>query len=181
MDDVEVRIGPDQNIYVINLTGKEAEAVLKVTEFAARNVFETSVSCVGATICQVGLRDSNGTLVNLIESLRQDGDLSDYLPRIHLSGCPSSCGTHQIGLIGFKGSFKLVEKKPEPAFIISIKGNDKLGKEVFGEALGTILQKDIYPFFKELATELKAKQMSFKDFVAVDNTALLAILNKYIN
>ncbi len=181
MDDVEVRIGPDQNIYVINLTGKEAEAVLKVTEFAARNVFETSVSCVGATICQVGLRDSNGTLVNLIESLRQDGDLSDYLPRIHVSGCPSSCGTHQIGLIGFQGSFKLVEKKPEPAFIISINGNDKLGKEVFGETLGTILQKDIYPFFKELATELKVKQMSFKDFVAVDNTALLAILNKYIN
>ena len=33
------------------------------------------------------------------------------LPRLHISGCPHSCGTHQIGEIGFHGSVKLVDKK----------------------------------------------------------------------
>ena len=33
MDETEVRIGPDETIYVINLTGSEAERVLAVTEY----------------------------------------------------------------------------------------------------------------------------------------------------
>lgn len=63
MKDVELRVTPDESVYIINLTGKEADRLLKITEEdCARNPFETSVSCVGATICQVGLRDSQGML-----------------------------------------------------------------------------------------------------------------------
>ena len=62
MEDVELRIGPDEEIYIINLTGKEAEKILELTSDSARNLFETSVACIGSTVCQIGLRDSQGAL-----------------------------------------------------------------------------------------------------------------------
>ncbi len=180
-DNVELRIGPDQTIYIINLNGDEVNTVLDVTKFGAKNAFETSVSCVGASICQVGLRDSHGMLHDLIYSLRNDGNISDYLPRIHVSGCPSSCGTHQIGKIGFQGSFKLVDKKPEPAFIITINGNDLKDNERFGNQIGTILQVNIYPFFKELGSYLVNNKITFDDLLEKKYEEFNKIISKYIN
>lgn len=178
--EVELRIGPDQSVYVINLSGTEAEEVLKVTNFGAKNIFETSVSCVGSTICQVGLRDSNGLLNSLIAEFRREDSLSDFLPRIHVSGCPSSCGTQQIGELGFQGSFKLIDKRPEPAFILSVCGNDLATKEKFGTPVGTILQTNIYAFLKELALLLKQNSKAFTNFYLEDKEKFDLLLQKYL-
>ncbi len=62
MDEVEMRLAPDETAYIINLTGTEAEKVLAVTMDTAETLFETSVSCIGASICQVGVRDSQALL-----------------------------------------------------------------------------------------------------------------------
>ena len=64
VSDAEVRIAPDETIYIINLTAKEAENVLEATDDGAETLFESSVSCIGATICQVGVRDSQGLFKN---------------------------------------------------------------------------------------------------------------------
>ncbi|MFQ8833821.1 MAG: nitrite/sulfite reductase, partial [Ruthenibacterium lactatiformans] len=101
----------------INLTAEEAQAVLAVTEDGARDLFESSVACVGAATCQQGVRDSQSTLKMLVEAMRREGFSDGILPRIHISGCPSSCGTHQIGTLGFRGGVKLVDKKPMPAYM----------------------------------------------------------------
>ena len=60
MKDAELRIGPDETVYVVNLNGSEAVKVEAATEDGAQNLFETSVSCIGSSICQIGLRDSQG-------------------------------------------------------------------------------------------------------------------------
>ena len=54
-------------------TGDEAKKVLDATDDGAETLFETSVSCIGATICQVGLRDSQGLLHKVIEAEREAG------------------------------------------------------------------------------------------------------------
>ena len=51
---MEIRLAPDETAYIINLTGTEVEKVLEATPDSAETVFETSVSCIGASICQVG-------------------------------------------------------------------------------------------------------------------------------
>ena len=56
MDGVELRVAPDETVYIINCTGAEAEKVLAVTDDGAANLFETSVACIGSSICQVGVR-----------------------------------------------------------------------------------------------------------------------------
>lgn len=68
--DAEWRVGPDETMYCINLTAEEAQAVLAVTEDGARDLFESSVACVGAATCQQGVRDSQSTLKMLVEAMR---------------------------------------------------------------------------------------------------------------
>lgn len=160
---VELRLAPDETAYIINLTGDEAKKVLELTEDSAKSVFETSVSCIGASICQVGVRDSQALLAACVDAVRKAEIPDGALPQIHISGCPSSCGTHQIGAIGFRGGVKAVDKKPQPAFILYVNGNDYQGKETMGRELGAILETAIPDFLVKLG---KTVAESGKDFAA---------------
>ena len=179
MEETEIRLAPDETMYVINLTGPEAAAVLQVTEDGAKTEFDYSVSCIGSTICQVGLRDSNGLLHTCVEAVREAGIPDGALPRIHISGCPSSCGTHQIGAIGFNGSTKRTEDGPQPAFMLHLGGNDRQGQERMGEQLGAVLQKDVPAFLIEVGQAVAASGQSFAEWIA-DDSAFRQIAEKYI-
>lgn len=162
MEQVELRLAPDETVYIINLTKEEAELVLKATEDGARTLIESSVACIGSSICQQGLRDSQGMLREILE---QTAHLKDgSLPRIHISGCVSSCGTHQIGTIGFHGGVKRVDNETCPAFTIHVNGQEEEGKEQFGESLGVMLQREIPTFMKELGETVEASGLSFADW-----------------
>ncbi len=136
MEGTELRISPDSAIYIINLDGDEAVRIRDITEGGAVNAFESSVSCIGSTICQIGLRDSNGTLKAMVDAVRDAGIPADALPRFRISGCASSCGAHQVGVIGLKGASKVVDGKPVPVFDITVNGCGLQGKERFGDAVG---------------------------------------------
>ena len=47
------------------------------------------------------IKRSQGLLHKVIEAEREAGLKDGSLPKIHIAGCMSSCGTHQIGEIGF--------------------------------------------------------------------------------
>ena len=131
------------------------------TRCANESLFETSVSCIGASICQIGLRDSQELLLSCVKAVR-DAEIPDgALPQIHISGCPSSCGTHQTGEIGFRGAAKSVDGKVHPAFVLYINGCQTQGNESMGKEIGTILQKDIPEF---LVTLGKTVALSGQDF-----------------
>ena len=164
MDQAEIRIAPDEKLYVINLTGAEAQKILKITEDSAKTEFEASVACIGASICQVGLRDSQKMLAELVAASREWEYEDGVLPKIHISGCPSSCGTHQIGRIGLRGAMKKVEGKPQPAFVLTVNGSDKEGKERFGEQIGTVTEAEIPVFLKELGKEISDAGMKFDEW-----------------
>mgnify|MGYP000579836302 CR=1 FL=1 len=147
--------------YIVNLTGKEAEKILELTKDGAESLFETSVSCIGASICQIGLRDSQELLLSCVKAVHEAEIPDGALPQIHISGCPSSCGTHQTGEIGFRGAAKSVDGKVQPAFVLYINGCQTQGNESMGKEIGTILQKDIPEF---LVTLGKTVALSGQDF-----------------
>ena len=180
MEAVEVRIAPDETIYVINRTAQEAERVLAVTADGAANLFETSVSCIGSTICQIGVRDSQGLLVKIIEEVRKHDFADGVLPRIHISGCTSSCGTHQIGTLGFHGGVKRVNDVVEPAFTFHVNGCDAEGQERFGEQWGMMLEKEIPAFFVELGEAVQAEDTTFEQWFAQEPEKLRKIADKYL-
>lgn len=179
-DQAEVRIAPDETIYIINLTGKEAEKVLAVTEDGAQNLFESSVSCIGATICQVGARDSQGLLAKIIETVRPYNFADGVLPRIHISGCTSSCGTHQIGTLGFHGGAKRIDNVAEPVFTLHVNGCDQQGQEMFGEAWGVMKESDIPTFFVELGTTIQGTGKTFDSWFHDTPEGLKKIADQYL-
>lgn len=163
MEEVELRLAPDESVYIINLTGEEAEQVLEVTGDSAESVFETSVSCIGAGICQMGLRDSQALLKACVKAVREAELPDGALPQIHISGCPSSCGTHQTGAMGFRGAVKVVDKKPFPAFVLYVNGCSIQDREMMGQELGTMLESEIPAFLVKLGETVAA---SGEDFAA---------------
>ena len=180
MEQVSLRVAPDETMYIINLTAEEAQKVAAVTDDGARTLFETSVACIGSSICQIGLRDSQGLLRTLVETARKENFADGVLPRIHISGCTSSCGTHQIGVLGFHGASKPVDKKPEPAFNFFVGGEDLQGEERFGQRLGAMLVEDIPVFLTELGRTVTASGLSFQDWFPANREALIEMANKYI-
>lgn len=179
MDQVELRLSPDEGAYIVNCTGEEAQKILEITKDSARDTFETSVACIGASICQIGVRDSQRLLAALVEAAREWNFADGVLPQIHISGCPSSCGTHQIGSIGFRGGMKKVDGKPESAFVLFVNGNDREGEERFGEQLGTILETEIPDFLKELGQAVSESGMRFQEWYRGNEGRLKEIAKKY--
>ena len=180
MPQVELRIAPGGTLYIINLTGREAQAVLAATEDGANTPFEASVCCIGASICQQGVRDSQALLAEMIAAVREAGLPADALPMVHVSGCPSSCGAHQVGALGFQGCVKLVDKKPQPAFNLLVFGEERQGEERLGEAVGAMLQTDIPAFMVELGLTVAASGQPFEAWLSGHREELLALAGRYI-
>lgn len=180
MEEAELRIAPDETLYIINLNGEEAKKVLSVTSDGAKTLFETSVACIGSTICQVGLRDSQGLLAAIIQEVDAHNFADGVLPRIHISGCPSSCGTHQIGQLGFRGASKKVDGKMQPAFAFFVNGYDGQGEERFGEEWGIMTAEDIPHFFVDLGEEISRQDMTYDEWFEKKPEDLRKIAEKYL-
>lgn len=164
MKDVEIRLAPDETMYIINCTADEVKKVLDITADGAADIFETSVACIGASICQVGVQDSQRLMNTLVEASRTWNYENGVLPKIHISGCPSSCGTHQIGAIGFRGGMKVIDGERKNAFVLFINGCEKQGKEHLGKEVGTMLEKDIPEFIKETGKAVSEAGMKFDEW-----------------
>ena len=179
MEDVEIRLTPDEGLYVINCNAGEAKQVLDLTADGANTLFETSVACIGNAVCQVGLRDSQALLHDCIEAVRKENFADGVLPRIHISGCPSSCGTHQIADIGLRGAVKQTSDGPKPAFAIFVGGCDWQGKEALADTDKTIATEDIPRFFVELGKIISSENMTYEEWTASNKECLYKIIEKY--
>lgn len=180
MDAVEIRLAPDETAYIINLTGAEAEKIMAITADTACTVFENSVSCIGASICQVGVRDSQALLRACIKAVREASIPDGALPQMHISGCPSSCGTHQTGAIGFRGAAKSVDGKSQPAFMLFVGGQERQGEEAMGRELGTILETEIPAFLVKLGQTVAASGMDYAEWSAKNPEDIDKIAAEYI-
>lgn len=180
MEAVEMRLAPDETAYIVNLSAGEAEKVLEITKDSAGSVFEASVSCIGASVCQVGVRDSQALLAACVKAVREAGIPDGALPQVHISGCPSSCGTHQTGALGFRGGIKRVDGKPQPGFVLYVNGCEKQGNETMGREVGAILEEKIPEFLVKLGKAVAKSGLSFTEWQEKNPAALDAVAAEYV-
>lgn len=76
---------------------RQAGFIWEVSEF-----HKGAVSCTGNEFCNLAITETKGRLREIISYLEQEM-LWDEPIRIHLNGCPNSCGQHHIGDIGLQG------------------------------------------------------------------------------
>ncbi len=163
----------------MNLTGSEADEIAEITSDGSRTVFEASVSCVGATICQIGLRDSPGLLNGLIEMEREEGFADRILPMIRISGCQNSCAAHQVGTMALCGAPPI---DGEDAFSVFVNGSHILGKERLGEKIGNVKAKDLPELFRTIGrTVTDSKKGSFLEWYRQNPEKLLKVCRPFLH
>ncbi len=180
MDAVEIHLDPDETAYIVNLTAQETKEVIAVTPDHAKTRFEFSVSCIGASICQVGLRDSQSLLAASVKAVEEAGIPDGALPVIHISGCPSSCGTHQTGELGFRGASKKVDGVNTVAFLLVADGVSLQGQEQFAKEIGTIQDTRIPEFLVRLGKAVAETGLDYTAWRKENPGALEKLAEEYI-
>lgn len=181
MEDAEMRLSPDETAYLVNLTGAEAQQLLAVTEDdTAHSLFETSVSCIGGATCQVGMRDSQALLHACVKAVREAGIPDGALPQLHISGCNSSCATHQTGVLSFRGGAKPVGGKPQPAFALFAGGCSRQGGEAMAREVGSILETEVPRFLVELGKAVAASGTDFAAWYGEDPQRVEAVARPFV-
>lgn len=179
--EAEIRMSPDESLYVINLTASEAARVIALTPDSARSKFAESVACIGSEICQQGMGDSQKLLRECFRVMEGEYAACSALPQIYISGCPSSCGTHQTGSIGFRGAVRVINKQPRPAFNLYVSGCAAEGRERFAEDLGVLLAEDIPYFLLDTGRCLAAAGQKFDEWYAANPRLIRDIARPYMD
>ncbi len=179
MEDVELRLTPDEGMYLINCTAEEAQRLIDLTADGAKTTFETSVACIGNRICQVGVRDSQALLQACVDAVRPLDFADGVLPKIRISGCPSSCGAHQVGSLGFRGAVKQSPDGPKPAFALFEGGCDALEKAQFGQDICVMPEENIPGFLVELGKRVSQDGVTYEEWIVENRDVLAEIAKKY--
>jgi sulfite reductase (ferredoxin) len=97
----------------------------------------SAVGCSGTTSCNLAITNSHRLAKEVQLKLLQLGFESDDSLRestIKISGCPNSCGQHEIGTIGFYGGASRIGGSMAPTYTMLLGGssgeNGELGKTV---------------------------------------------------
>lgn len=103
----QLRTTPEQGLMILHVENDSREAL--GTELARWNLSVhvdsrvlNTVACTGKQFCNIAVTETKAHALRLIEQLRQRS-LELHGIRIHMSGCPSSCGNHHTADIGLKG------------------------------------------------------------------------------
>ena len=174
-----IRLAMTEGLFILNLDGNEAKRILEVSKnISGLSQLEHSVSCIGIPICQMGIQNSQKMLHEIIDYFKENThyDLLNKMPKINISGCPNSCGVHQIGKIGLTGKMKKVDGQSVDAFEIHIGGDCELTKTKLGNILGDFKASDIPKMFVEIAQVIDG---DFNEWASKNFDTLKDITDKY--
>ncbi|HEX3150259.1 MAG TPA: FAD-dependent oxidoreductase [Gemmataceae bacterium] len=105
----DLRMTVGQNVIVPNvressLSAFQAESILKELSPDPSPIMRGLVVCTGNDYCHQALIDTKGHALEVARELERRTAGRKVLPlSIHWSGCPASCGMHQVSTIGMQG------------------------------------------------------------------------------
>ena len=123
----EVRTTNMQNLLVTNvrnahlpeLTAELARIGLPV---AGSPFWRGAVACSGTEFCKLALTETKSFTRWLVEELEERVPEFDQALRIHVTGCPNSCGQHWIADIGIEGKKTKVNGRMVDAYYFCLGG-----------------------------------------------------------
>lgn len=151
-----------QNVLIRNISSDKVEAfkqeaILQERFKLAPSTFVAySVSCTGNEYCNLAVVETKERMRSLAQYLDDTVDLDTPL-RLHMVGCPNSCGQRQIADIGFQGALVKTEQGMVDAFDIHVGGtlgldarfNQKLKARVKADQLGPVVAQMIGVYKEE--------------------------------
>jgi sulfite reductase (ferredoxin) len=104
----EIRTTVMQNLVLVNVPSEHADKVARALDAAGLPVAASpfargTIACTGSEFCKLALTETKSFARWLVE------ELEDRIPgfgeqlKLHIAGCPNSCGQHWIADIGLEG------------------------------------------------------------------------------
>jgi ferredoxin-nitrite reductase len=181
-----IRLTSKQNLLILNVPEANLQELKTELDYHGLvyepgNFRKGCVACTGIEFCNLAVAETKNRMIELVEQLEATSGWYKDKIRIHFSGCPSSCGQHQIADIGFRGARTKVGGEMVDAYDAFIGG--RLGhNRRFNELLkGKILAKDVHLFIDRLLKVFDAKRQDGETFAQfcdrVPKQEILADLN----
>lgn len=166
----ELRTCNSQNIVIPNVPNEKVEELLGHDIFERitinpQNFIAYSVSCTGIEYCNLALVETKERMRRVAEYLDEHISLDTPI-RIHMVGCPNSCGQRQIADIGLQGVLMKGPNGMEEAFEIYVGGTLNHGAKFNDKLKGRIKGDEIAPVLKELISFYKDNREENESFFA---------------
>jgi sulfite reductase (ferredoxin) len=123
----DIRTTIMQNLVVGNVATAQAAAVVEALEAAGMPVQASpfqrgTIACTGTEFCKLAIAETKGFSRWLAGQLDERMPGFDEHLKIHVTGCPNSCGQHWIADIGLEGKKVKVDGKMQDAFYFFLGG-----------------------------------------------------------
>lgn len=140
--------------------------------------------CAGADTCKLGLCLSRELAKIILEKIEQFKDIipDDRFPRIHISGCPNSCGQHWVGDIGFYGFVARKEEKLYPSYYFLAGYENSLSSFKLAEKITEINARDLPTFLTKVLSTYSDSipyYKNFKYFVSKNKDKISDLSNRF--
>jgi sulfite reductase (ferredoxin) len=127
----ELRTTNMQNLLVVNVPKQNAEALAGELEAVGLRVgaspfWRGAIPCTGTEFCKLAITETKGFARWLVEELEERLPEFDQDLKLHVTGCPNSCGQHWIADIGIEGKKMKVDGQVVDAYYFCVGG--ALGK-----------------------------------------------------
>ena len=126
--DGHVRTTPMQNLLLVNVP--EARVATVISQLAAGGLPVASsafvrgtVACTGSEFCKLALTETKSFARWLTETLEDRYPDFQHQLKLHITGCPNSCGQHWIADIGIEGKKIKVDGKLVDAYYFCVGGS----------------------------------------------------------
>lgn len=123
----ELRTTVMQNLLVVNVPNRNVDLLAAELTAAGLKVnaspFERgAIACTGTEFCKLAIAETKGFSRWIAAQLEEALPAFDQELKIHVTGCPNSCGQHWIADIGLEGKKMKVDGKMSDAYYFFLGG-----------------------------------------------------------
>jgi sulfite reductase (ferredoxin) len=123
----ELRTTNMQNLLIVNVPQINADSLAKELDgislkVGASSFFRGTIACSGTEFCKLAITETKAFSRWLVEELEERLPGFDQHLKLHVTGCPNSCGQHWIADIGIEGKKIKVHDQLVDAYYFCVGG-----------------------------------------------------------
>jgi sulfite reductase (ferredoxin) len=123
----ELRATNMQNLLVVNVPTLNADALAKEfneigLKVGGSSFWRGTVACSGTEFCKIAITETKAFSRWLVEEMEERLPGFDQHLKLHVTGCPNSCGQHWIADIGIEGKKIKVQDRMVDAYYFCVGG-----------------------------------------------------------
>jgi sulfite reductase (ferredoxin) len=123
----ELRTTNMQNLLIVNVPGSNVDSLAKEMDaiglrVAGSSFWRGTVACSGTEFCKLAITETKSFSRWLVEELEERLPGFEEHLKLHVTGCPNSCGQHWIADIGIDGKKMKVDGRLVDAYYFCLGG-----------------------------------------------------------